>query len=57
MTPSNDNQPDKTSDKKEEFARTIKLMRCQKHGVSFFVGDVCPECDKENKPSPQDTAS
>jgi len=56
MTPSNDNQPDSNPDK-QELDRTVKLMRCNKHGISFYLGDTCPECDKENNPAPKDAAS
>ena len=56
MTPSNDNQPGNNPDN-QEFLRTVKLMRCQKHGVSYYAGENCPECAKENEPSCKDTAS
>lgn len=45
MTPPDD-QPDS-----REFERTIKLMRCSKHGLSYYLGDNCPECEKESTPS------
>lgn len=44
MTPSDDNSDSK------EYERTVRLMRCNKHGVSYYLGDKCPECEKENPP-------
>ena len=55
MTPPDDkqgNNPDNS-----EFQSTLILMRCNKHGVSYHMGENCPECEKEKKPTDKDGAS
>ena len=54
MTPSDDNQPD-NSQNNQEFDQTVKLMRCEKHGISFLVNEGCPECAREKDPSSKDS--
>lgn len=56
MTPPDDNQPDSKQDN-QDFASTVKLMRCNKHGISYYVNEQCPECEKENDPPAKDAAS
>ena len=55
MTPPDDKQDKNPSN--PEFQSTLILMRCNKHGVSYYVGENCPECEKEKNPTDKDAAS
>ncbi|MDH4215536.1 MAG: hypothetical protein OEV23_01360 [Gallionella sp.] len=54
---STDDKPPANKPDNQEFSRTVKLIRCEKHGISHYLGENCPECDKENSSSSQEKSS
>jgi len=50
MTPPNDDQADNESEN-PDYAKTVILKRCAKHGAAYMEEEGCPECEKEKKQS------
>jgi len=46
MTPP-DNEQSNSQSRGNELERTLTLMRCEKHGLTYLENESCPECDKE----------
>ena len=47
MTPTDNEQTgNKSGD--SEFERTVTLLRCEKHSLTYMENEGCPECEKEN---------
>ena len=51
MTPPDDDQTDNERDN-PDYAKTVILKRCAKHGIAYMEDEGCPECEKEkNQPA------
>jgi hypothetical protein len=51
MTPPNDEQADTNQDA-PDFDKTVNLLHCSKHGITYLETEGCPECAKEKGESP-----
>lgn len=47
--PDNEQTENKSSDSENE--KTVILMRCDKHGITYMANEACPECEKEKAAS------
>lgn len=52
MTPPNDEQA-ATNQDTPDFDKTVNLLRCGKHNVTYLETEGCPECAKEKGESPE----
>jgi hypothetical protein len=50
MTPPSDDQTDNNRDN-PDFDKTVTLLRCEKHGITYLETEACPQCEKEKKQS------
>jgi hypothetical protein len=46
MTPPSDDQTDNNRDI-PDFDKTVTLLCCEKHGITYLETEFCPQCDEE----------
>ncbi len=56
MTPPNDEQADTRQDD-PDFDKTVNLLHCSKHDITYLETEGCPECAKEKGASPEESGN
>jgi hypothetical protein len=47
MTPPDNEQTTDNQSTDSEHEKTVILMRCEKHDLTYMANEGCPECEKE----------